>query len=225
MGRPLRDLAGQRFGRLVAIQRDTKISSNGSPLWLCVCDCGNLKSVLRQTLLAKKCSVKSCGCLKAEIQHGGSQSSEYGSYRAAKCRCQNPNDPAWKNYGGRGIEFRFKSFQEFYAHIGHRPEGLTLDRIDNDGHYEVDNVRWATWEQQSNNKRKDANTTSQFKNVCWDKKKKRWRAYKDGKYIGRFRSEQAAHAAVVAHSRSISEDGIHFLLSHETFGGTQIPQS
>lgn len=61
-----------------------------------------------------------------------------------KYRCINKHHSSWKHYGGRGIEFRFSSFAEFFAELGPRPKGLTLDRIDNDGHYEVGNVRWVT---------------------------------------------------------------------------------
>lgn len=78
---------------------------------------------------------------------------EYFAYRAARNRCTNPNNKAWHDYGGRGIEFRFTSFEEFYKHIGPKPEGLTLDRIRNEGHYEIGNVRWATWSEQNLNKR------------------------------------------------------------------------
>lgn len=77
---------------------------------------------------------------------------EYGAYRRAKERCNNPNDPMYHRYGGRGILFLFSSFEEFIGHIGPKPKGLTLDRIDNDGHYEAGNVRWATREQQNENK-------------------------------------------------------------------------
>jgi hypothetical protein len=62
--------------------------------------------------------------------------SEREAFRQAKKRCTNPRDKDWKNYGGRGVQFRFGSFAEFFAEIGPRPEGLELDRISNSGHYE-----------------------------------------------------------------------------------------
>ena len=81
---------------------------------------------------------------------------EYQSFCNAKNRCTNPNCPRWEDYGGRGIKFLFTSFEQFFAHIGPRPEGTTLDRIENDGHYEVGNVRWATPAVQVANQRKKA---------------------------------------------------------------------
>lgn len=75
------------------------------------------------------------------------------AYADAKRRCTNPySDLNARRYKERGIEFRFSSFQEFIAHIGPRPEGCSLDRIDNDGHYELGNVRWATRKQQAANR-------------------------------------------------------------------------
>ena len=64
-------------------------------------------------------------------------------YTKAKERCENPNHIGWKYYGGRGIEFRFNSFAQFLACLGPRPDGCVIDRINNDGHYEPGNVRWA----------------------------------------------------------------------------------
>lgn len=94
-------------------------------------------------------------------RHGASGTPEYAAFIAAKYRCTNPNGPDYVRYGGRGIEFRFSSFEEFLDALktednptGLRPSPeLTLDRIDNDGHYEIGNVRWATWEQQCASRR------------------------------------------------------------------------
>jgi hypothetical protein len=90
------------------------------------------------------------------VKHGharnGKETSEYRAFRGAKCRCTNPNRKDWPNYGGRGIRFLFMSFKEFYAELGPRPAGMTLDRIDNDGNYEPGNVRWAMRSMQERNK-------------------------------------------------------------------------
>jgi hypothetical protein len=101
---------------------------------------------------------------KGRIDH----TPEYGAYQDAKQRCTNPNIKSYENYGGRGIEFRFASFEEFLEALktpdnptGLRPVGelengralYSLDRIDNDGHYERGNIRWATKPQQQQNRR------------------------------------------------------------------------
>src|SRR5271157_3507636 len=80
---------------------------------------------------------------------------EIRAYYDAGTRCRNPKAQEYKNYGARGIEFRFTSFQEFIEHIGPKPHPkMSLDRINNDGHYEIGNVRWATKREQSRNRRK-----------------------------------------------------------------------
>lgn len=78
---------------------------------------------------------------------------EYAAYRNAKYRCETPRSKDYFRYGGRGIQFRLPTFEQFLTHIGPRPAGMTLDRINNDGHYELGNVRWATPVTQSNNQR------------------------------------------------------------------------
>lgn len=78
---------------------------------------------------------------------------EANSYHGAKQRCEYKRHIAYDRYGGRGIQFRFSNFQVFMEYMGERPSGMTLERIDNDGHYEPGNVRWATTSEQSTNKK------------------------------------------------------------------------
>ena len=83
-----------------------------------------------------------------------SKTPEYRAFNGAKSRCNNSANPSYKNYGGRGIKFKFSSFEEFIDHIGFRPsDNHSIDRIDNNGHYEIGNVRWATDIEQARNKR------------------------------------------------------------------------
>lgn len=125
-------------------------------LKLCECGCGN------RTAIAKR-NRKEYGHVKGQpvrfcrshgnIKHGLSRSAAYLAYQGAEQRCTNQLSGEYHRYGGRGIQFKFKSFEEFYDELGPRPEGKSLDRIHNDGHYEVGNVRWATPKEQRLNQR------------------------------------------------------------------------
>lgn len=132
---------------------------------LCECECG------QPTLIAKRTD-KSCGTvkgqprrfiqghgarlnLKSTLTHGMNGSPEDKAYRAAKQRCMNRRNPDWVNYGGRGIQFNFLCFEQFVAELGPRPSPYhSLDRKNNNGHYEPGNVRWATPSEQQANRRR-----------------------------------------------------------------------
>ena len=79
--------------------------------------------------------------------------SERQAFADAKQRCNNPKHSRYKDWGGRGIQVLFSSFDDFYKEIGPKPKGYSLDRIDNNGHYCAGNVKWSTREEQQNNRR------------------------------------------------------------------------
>jgi hypothetical protein len=165
------DLTGQSFGSLVVVRlAEKRKKANGSTvaMWVCICECGREITTYGYSLRSGQ--VKSCGCIRTEqlrerlTTHGMTKTPEYNSFRAAKERCTNPNGPGWEHYGGRGIEFRFSSFEEFFAEVGPKPEpkrAYSIDRIDKDGHYEPGNVRWATRKEQNANKRAVRNLQAQ----------------------------------------------------------------
>src|SRR6266567_272562 len=81
------------------------------------------------------------------------QPPERTAYLAAYRRCTDLKNADFPNYGGRGIKFLFTTFEQFMLDIGPRPHGATLDRKNNNRHYEPGNVRWATRTQQQRNRR------------------------------------------------------------------------
>jgi hypothetical protein len=154
--------------RLILIER---IPNTRPVLALYQCVCGTRKQFYLDNV--KRGKTKSCGCLNRELakermvvhpikfnrgnpKHGAFHTRAWVSWNAMIQRCTNPNRSNYAYYGGRGIVVSqdWLRFENFYADMGERPAGYSLERKDNDGHYIKGNCVWASKKDQANNRRK-----------------------------------------------------------------------
>lgn len=160
-GRQIKNLIGKVFGRLTVKKLD---HVDRKSYWLCQCSCGKTKVAPVDNL--QNGNTTSCGCVHHDMMirrnhllatHGATRNHNltgaYKSYRSAKKRCTNEKNASYDSYGGRGIKFLFHTFEDFYNELGDRPDGMSIERIDTNGHYEAGNVTWATPAQQNQNRR------------------------------------------------------------------------
>ena len=158
------DLTGERFGRLVVLHREPN-KTFGNTLWFCRCDCGNTSIAQGGTL--RNGGILSCGCLHREkaTTHGMEGTPTYYVWSAMKSRCDNQKNKSYPDYGGRGIKYcpQWQRFEQFLADMGMKPDGLSLERINNNLGYEPSNCKWATPKEQRRNTR--ANKYYEFRGV------------------------------------------------------------
>ena len=158
MGNKIKDLTGQKFGKLTVIEYLGIF--NHKARFECICECGNTKVVTGVHL--RNGHVRSCGCLAKnnmnQTTHGLSNHPLYNVWQGIKARCNCNTDKHYKFYGGRGISIcdewknDFKAFYDWSMSHGYQ-KGVMLDRIDNDLGYSPDNCRWVNSKIQNNNRR------------------------------------------------------------------------
>lgn len=172
-----KDLVGQRFGRLVAIEPIGR-DKQGYVIWRCKCDCGNEKNA---TLKCLGRGTSSCGCLSREVhdrmrtKHGKCHTRLYETYRSMLDRCNVPTAHEYENYGGRGIKvcdewLDFENFYEWAMANGYDENAkrgqCTLDRIDVNGDYEPSNCRFVSMKMQQRNRRNNVLITYNGETHC-----------------------------------------------------------
>lgn len=200
MGR-VKDLTGQKFGRLTVIERAE--NKGRYTCWKCRCDCGN--EVVVQGTSLKSGATRSCGCLRNEgnhYTHGMRHTRIYRIYYGMINRTTNPNATGYKNWGGRGITvcerwLKFKNFLEDVKDLPHCGEkGYSIDRINNEKGYEPDNVRFVTRTEQNRNRRNNIlvefqnrlvtlGELSEITGVAWTTLKDRYKRGDRGDYLVR----------------------------------------
>lgn len=137
---------GERFGRLIV--KAAFGSYQGRRQWSCICDCGGRSIVSTRDLRLGR--VTSCGCAKTKHGHSRGNHPLYQVWLEMRNRCSNPAHKSYYRYGGRGIKVdpRWNDFEVFLADMGPRPDGYSLDRINNDLGYSPGNCKWSTAQEQ-----------------------------------------------------------------------------
>jgi len=168
---PLRaELAGRVFGTW-HVEDVASVAKNGAVRWNCVCECGSRSVVEAAKLLGG--GSRSCGC-RPHSTHGATRGEqrapEYEAWLHMRRRCNDPQDPGYQAYGGRGISVceRWLKFENFLTDMGPKPTAAhSIDRYpNNDGNYEPGNCRWATAPEQARNRRSNILITIGERTMC-----------------------------------------------------------
>ena len=166
--RNFKDITGEKFSRLTVLEY-AGVDKFRLRLWKCRCDCGN--EIITAGARLRNGQTKSCGCLQKEnfncTKHNMSRTRPYVIWGDMKHRCYYVKDKRYNDYGGRGIKICDRwlhSFENFWEDMQEGySDNLSIDRINVNGNYEPNNVKWSTCKQQSNNMR--SNVVVEFNHI------------------------------------------------------------
>jgi hypothetical protein len=181
-------MKGKSFGKWTVLEEAGR-NKHGKIMWTCKCECGTVKDICGENLRSGNSS--SCGCYKLQTsserstKHGMSRTRFYNIWSLMIRRCTDPNFSRYEVYGGRGVKvtqhwrdfinFRDDLLESYENHVKMFGEKeTTLDRIDVNGDYEPKNVRFATQNEQAQNRRILRSNKSGVTGVCWNKQKRKW---------------------------------------------------
>jgi hypothetical protein len=156
---------GDKFGKLT-VKKDLG-TIKGRPRFECICECGNIRIKVRHDLYSGR--AKSCGC--SRVTHGMTNTPTYMTWQHITDRCNNPNSDRYHYYGGRGITVceQWTNFEQFFKDMGERPDGLTIERKNNELGYFKENCKWATQSEQLRNQRLRNDNKTGTRGIDWDK--------------------------------------------------------
>lgn len=203
-------MKGKTFGKWTVLEESGR-NKHGKIMWTCKCECGTVRDICGENLRDGNSS--SCGCYKLQTfierstKHGMSRTRFYNIWSLMIRRCTDPNFSRYEVYGGRGIKvtqrwldfinFRDDLLVDYENHVKVFGEkNTTLDRINVNGNYEPENIRFATLNEQAQNRRILPSNKSGVTGVCWNKQKRKWvaRITFNGKetYLGSYDSIEEA---------------------------------